>query len=145
MTEKPEGPTTRDTIAPTLDASERCHVLIVDDSRDAADVLAMMIQMRGHTTDVAYGAAAAQAKARTRTPDVALLDLGMPQQDGITLARVFRADPALRSVRLVAVTGSDDAQTRARTAAEGFAGHVRKPADIEELTPYLVPSRAGHT
>jgi CheY-like chemotaxis protein len=131
----------RDTIGPTLDASERCHVLIVDDNRDAADVLAMMVQMCGHTTDVAYGAASAQAKARTRTPDVALLDLGMPQQDGHTLARVFRADPTLRNVRLVAVTGSDDADTRARTTAAGFVGHVRKPADIDALAPFLVPPR----
>lgn len=127
-------------VAPALDASERCHVLIVDDNRDAADLMSMLVEMHGHTTDVAYGAAEAQTKARARCPDVVLLDLGMPQQDGHTLAAVFRADAKLKSARLVAITGSSREEDRSRALAAGFAAYVTKPADMDAIAPFLVPA-----
>jgi CheY-like chemotaxis protein len=118
-----------------------CRVLIVDDNRDAADLVAMLLGIRGHQTEVAYTAADAQRKAKTLHPDVAFLDLGMPGTDGFALARIFRSDPVLASVRLVALTGWGAAEDRARTKAAGFDGHLTKPAGIEALETAL--RRAG--
>jgi CheY-like chemotaxis protein len=117
----------------------KCRVLIVDDNRDAADLVAMLLQIRGHLTEVAYGAAEAERRARAIRPDVAFLDLGMPGTDGFALARMFRADPVLASVRLVALTGWGAPEDRARTKSAGFDGHLIKPAGIEALEAALRP------
>jgi CheY-like chemotaxis protein len=117
----------------------KCRVLIVDDNRDAADLVAMLLGIRGHVTEVAYGAADAERKARAHRPDVAFLDLGMPGTDGFALAQIFRADPALQAVRLIALTGWGSPEDRARTKAAGFDGHLIKPAGIETLESALRP------
>jgi CheY-like chemotaxis protein len=116
-----------------VEARPRARVLIVDDNRDAADLVALLLDLRGHVTEVAYGAADAERKARANRPDVAFLDLGMPGTDGFALARRFREDPYLCCVRLVALTGWGAAEDRARTKEAGFDGHLTKPAGIEAL------------
>lgn len=123
-------PAPRD-VAPRALAS--LHVLVVDDNADAADLVALLLGVRGHTTEVAYGSTDALERARARCPDVAILDLGMPGLDGIALARIFREDPGLRSVHLIALTGWGTPADRARTHAAGFEAHLVKPAGHEEL------------
>lgn len=111
----------------------RRRVLVVDDNRDAADLVATLLNLRGHLTEVAYGAADAEQKARANRPDVAFLDLGMPEIDGFALARTFKRDPQLASVRLVALTGWGAAEDRARARDAGFDDHLTKPAGIDAL------------
>ncbi len=113
------------------------RLLLVDDNRDAADLAAILLRMRGYEVEVAYSAAEAERTARANLPEVAFLDLGMPGTDGFALARTFRADPALATVRLIALTGWGAPEDLERTKAAGFDGHLIKPAGIEALEAVL--------
>jgi CheY-like chemotaxis protein len=118
---------------PTVRKSAAQRVLIVDDSADAADSLALMLRLRGHQVQVTRDALSALEQAANDCPDVALLDLGMPQMDGYELARRFRADASLRDVLLVAVTGWGQDEDRRRTKEAGFDYHLVKPVELEAL------------
>ncbi len=83
----------------------RRRVLIVDDSTDVADSLAMLLNLQGHDTRVAHSAKGALECAASFEPEVALLDIGLPKIDGYELARRLRAIPKLRDIRLIALTG----------------------------------------
>ena len=105
------------------------RVLVVDDNRDAADVLGEALTKSGHVVRVAYDGPTALDLAREFHPEVALLDLGLPVMDGYEVARHLRAlDSAGDRIRLVALTGYGEAGDRARTTEAGFDEHVIKPA-----------------
>ncbi len=108
-------------------------VLIVDDSRDSANMLASLFDARRYETHVAYDWAAALEASRIHVPDVFLLDLGMPELDGVHLARLLREDEQLKDSVLVAVTGYDDELHRAQCKAAGFDAIVPKTAKWEDL------------
>jgi CheY-like chemotaxis protein len=109
------------------------RVLVVDDSPDAADSLALLLRLEGQEVGVAYDGPSALAQATAGPPDIAFLDLGMPQMDGYELARRFRADPALQGVVLVALTGWGQPEDRRRTAEAGFDHHLVKPVEPDLL------------
>jgi len=75
----------------------RRRVLLADDNRDAADSLALLLSIEGHEVRVAYGGAAALSLAQSFRPEVALLDIGMPDVDGYQVARALRATPGART------------------------------------------------
>jgi CheY-like chemotaxis protein len=108
-------------------------VLIVDDSHDSANMLGSLFGARRYETHVAYDWAAALEAARTHLPDVILLDLGMPELDGVHLARLIREDEQLKDSVLVAVTGYADELHRAQCKAAGFDAVVPKTAKWEDL------------
>jgi PAS domain S-box-containing protein len=123
-----------------------CRILVVDDNADAADSLVALLRLEGHEVMVAYDGPAALAAAERAAPAVAFLDLGMPKMDGYELARRFRESPALRSVKLVALTGWGQPEDRARAAAAGFDHHLVKPAEAAQLDALLArlsPDAAG--
>lgn len=111
------------------------RVLIVDDNEDAAATLAELLAVCGHTVEVAHHADAAVETARRFAPEVALLDIGLPDVDGYELARRLRAQH--ETLRLVAISGYGDGTNRARSAAAGFGAHLVKPVRIEDLLPLL--------
>jgi PAS domain S-box-containing protein len=121
----------------------RRRVLVVDDSADAAESLALVLRLRGHDVRVAYDGASALELAAADPPDVALLDIGMPEMDGCELARRFRASPSLRNVVLAAVTGWGQAEDRRRTREAGFDRHFVKPVEAETLDELLAGLRAN--
>ncbi|MFZ5481808.1 MAG: GAF domain-containing protein [Myxococcota bacterium] len=110
----------------------RRRVLLVDDNRDAADMLAELLRGLGHEVEVEYDGASALAAAARFRPEVALLDIGLPVMDGYALARRLQRE-APSPVRLVAVTGYGQAHDRARAFEAGFAAHVVKPVDPQAL------------
>ncbi len=112
-------------------------MLIVDDCRDAADTLAILIRFWGYDVRVAYEGRAALETARSFRPDCLLLDIGLPGLDGYLIARHLRADPALARVKLIALTayGSPEDQHRVREA--GFDYHLVKPAEPDEIRRYV--------
>jgi CheY-like chemotaxis protein len=112
-------------------------VLIVDDNDACADSLAMLVRLWGYQCAVAYSGATALALAAELRPDVALLDLAMRNMDGYELARRLRAIPGLAQLPLVAVTGYADDAHRRECLAAGFAFHLAKAADPEELKALL--------
>jgi CheY-like chemotaxis protein len=112
-------------------------VLVVDDNRDAADSLGLLLQVLGAEVEVVHGGTEAlEAMARFR-PAVVLLDLGMPHMDGLEVARRVREDPQLRDATLVALTGWGQREDRRRTGEAGFDYHLVKPADLAALQDIL--------
>jgi CheY-like chemotaxis protein len=109
------------------------RVLVVDDHRDAADSLAMLLKLQGHEVRVAYSGAAALEMTATYVPDVVFLDIGMPKMDGYEVARRLRQRPGLEHVVLVALTGWGQAEDRRRTAQAGFNHHLVKPPEPQAL------------
>ncbi|MGQ0547856.1 MAG: hybrid sensor histidine kinase/response regulator, partial [Betaproteobacteria bacterium] len=103
------------------------RVLVVDDNRDAAHALRLLLQTDGHEVMVAADGAAGLALARQQRPDVVLLDIGLPILNGYEIATQIRADPALKGTMLVAVTGYGQMHDRARASASGFDHHLVKP------------------
>jgi CheY-like chemotaxis protein len=106
------------------------RVLIVDDNRDAADALAMLLRQTGHETFVAYDGAAALAAAETHRPDIILLDIGLPGMSGHDVCRQVRQEPWGRDIRMIALTGWGQEEDRRKSADAGFDGHLVKPVDI---------------
>jgi signal transduction histidine kinase/ActR/RegA family two-component response regulator len=108
-------------------------VLVVDDNTDAAESLAVLLRLQGHSVRVAHDGPAALELAGSDPPEVAFLDIGMPHMDGLELARRFRNDPRLAGVRLIALTGWGQEEDRRRTREAGFDLHLVKPAEPDVL------------
>jgi PAS domain S-box-containing protein len=125
----PLEPVPRDPVAP---ASRR--VLVVDDNRDAATSLAMLLQLAGHTTHTAYDGEEAVAAVRTFRPHVVLLDIGMPRLNGYEACRRIRRQAGGQDVMLVALTGWGQEEDRQRSREAGFDRHLVKPVRLESLT-----------
>ena len=108
-------------------------ILIVDDNVDAAESLAIVLRMKGHGVRTAHDGAQALALAATEQPDIVLLDLGMPEMDGLAVARELRARPDGTRMRIIALTGWGQDSDRERTRAAGFDEHLVKPVAPELL------------
>ncbi|HSV36942.1 MAG TPA: PAS domain-containing protein [Ramlibacter sp.] len=113
------------------------RVLVVDDNRDVADSLAMLLEIEGHDVTVAYGARHALSLGPGTLPEVAFLDIGMPDMNGYELARQIRLEPWGASMFLVAVTGWGQEDDRRRAAAAGFDRHLTKPVNPSEVLALL--------
>jgi len=112
------------------------RVLIVDDNVDAADSLAVLLELKGHECQTAYDGHCVLEVARAFRPEVVLLDLGLPGLSGFEVARLLRAEPDAASL-LVAVTGQGQPEDRQRAHAAGFDHHLLKPVDIKTLDRLL--------
>ena len=113
------------------------RVLVVDDIADAADVLAMVVEVDGHDAQVARSGPAAVELAAAYRPDVVLLDLGMPGMDGYEVARRLRRQQGGERMTIIAVTGYGQDEDRERTRAAGFDHHLVKPVDMDALRRLL--------
>ena len=113
------------------------RILLVEDNADAAELLAMMLEMDGHEVVVAHSGTTALEMAGPYCPDVVLLDLGLPGMDGYEVAARLRKLPACAATLLVAVTGYGQEDDRQRTAESGFAHHLVKPIEVEDLRRVL--------
>jgi CheY-like chemotaxis protein len=111
----------------------RKSILVVDDNQDAADSLAMLLEIGGHEVTAVYSASDALKRASELRPAVIVMDLGLPQIDGCEVARRMRGMAELKGVRLVALTGHGRDEDRQRTRDAGFDHHLVKPVDLEEL------------
>jgi CheY-like chemotaxis protein len=100
------------------------RVLVVDDNRDGAHSLAVVLHLWGHEVQVTHDAPAALVAVRAEAPEVVLLDVGLPVMDGCELAQRLRAEPATAQAVLVALTGygRDEDRQRTRTAGCVSAG-----------------------
>jgi CheY-like chemotaxis protein len=116
------------------------RVLVVDDNRDAADSLAMILEMSGTEVAVAYDGEQALVLIEEETPDVVLMDIGMPVMDGYEVARRIRSTPGGERFHLVALTGWGQADDKERALATGFDEHLTKPIDPAVLAELLASS-----
>jgi signal transduction histidine kinase len=106
------------------------RILVVDDNEDAASALAEALVDLGHAVEVAYDGPQALAKLETFSPDIALLDIGLPLMDGYELARRIRSEPRLSGIRLVSITGYGQHSDKLRAQEAGFDVHLVKPVDL---------------
>jgi CheY-like chemotaxis protein len=112
------------------------RVLIADDNEDAADMLAQLVRMRGYEVAVAHDGLEAISSAASFMPDVALLDIGMPELDGHQVAAELRKERGA-DVTLVAITGWGDDADKQRASSAGFDHHLTKPIDLDGLISWL--------
>ncbi|HEV7914168.1 MAG TPA: hybrid sensor histidine kinase/response regulator [Albitalea sp.] len=105
------------------------RILVVDDNIDNADSLSLLLDACGHTVAKAYTGQGGLDAAMAAPPDMAILDLGLPDINGFELASRLRAAPATSHTVLVALSGWGQAVDRQRSAQAGFAHHLVKPAD----------------
>jgi CheY-like chemotaxis protein len=109
------------------------RILVVDDNQDAALMLASGLSAYGHDVRTAQDGPTALVLVDGWRPEVAVLDLGLPVMDGYELARRLGTSGQPAGTRLIAVSGYGQEQDRRQSAEAGFAAHIVKPVDIEEL------------
>ncbi|QDU31679.1 Autoinducer 2 sensor kinase/phosphatase LuxQ [Anatilimnocola aggregata] len=120
-----------------IPSGPRRRILVVDDNKDAAATLTMMLKIMGHDVRTAHGGEAAVATAEEFRPNLVLMDLGMPKVDGYEAARRIRTHTWGQNIFLVALTGWGAERDRQRTQEVGFDRHLVKPVDMDVLTGML--------
>lgn len=112
------------------------RILVVDDNRDAAHSLALLLRMNGHEVSVVHDGQAALERTAEQRPEVVLLDLGLPGMDGYEVCRRLRLS-GFAGVRIIAMTGWGQERDRRRSEEAGFDTHTVKPVDIAQLEQLL--------
>ena len=130
--------------AETMDGQEvDCRVIVIDDNRDAASVMAMLVDELGGECETAHDGESGLMAMQTYRPDLALVDIGMPGLDGYETCRRIRRQFG-DDLLVVALTGFGQEQDKEQAASAGFNGHLTKPADPAALGRLLVQcSSAG--
>jgi CheY-like chemotaxis protein len=120
------------------------RVLVVEDQKENLDLMVYLLRAFGHETVVARDGAEGVAAVTQDRPDLVVMDLQMPVMDGYQAASVIKADPAVSSIPLIAVTAYAMVGDRERIMAAGFDGYLTKPIDpqtfVRELERHLEPS-----
>ena len=109
------------------------RVLVVDDNRDSAETLGMLLELMGNEISVAYDGEQALALANESKPDVVLLDIGLPKMNGYEVARQIRKEPWGSNPILVAITGWGQTEDKDLSRESGFDHHLVKPVDHDQL------------
>ncbi len=122
----------RDTPVAASFVVKRC-ILVVDDNVDGADALTAFLELEGHEVRAVYSGEQAIDLLDHYSPEVVLLDLGLPGMSGIDVARRVRAMPATKDVTMIAITGWGQPRDRERTSEAGFDFHFTKPVDVVQL------------
>ena len=131
----PEQPEAED---PGSAPTTRPHrILVIEDNRDAAYTMKMLLELSGHEVITAHSGSAGITQAKAHRPEVIFCDIGLPDMDGYAVAQTLRSDPRLRITRLVAMTGYGQEEDKRRALAAGFDRHLTKPAAPEELQRVL--------
>ncbi|ALK98486.1 hypothetical protein AB595_06330 [Massilia sp. WF1] len=124
--------------APAIADAARVRILVVDDNQDAAETLAMALELSGCKVVVAHSGMQALELIAIADPAVVLLDIGLPDMNGYELARRLRALPGGMARTLIATTGWGQEKDRERAFDAGFDHHLTKPIDFEVLKPLLL-------
>jgi PAS domain S-box-containing protein len=111
----------------------RRRVLIVDDNEDAAEMVQAYLQRRGHETRIAFDGPSALEIAKSTTPDVVVLDIGLPGMDGFEVVRRMRQIPACSTIPIVALSGYASSEDCRKAFEAGFTVHFAKPVDFSVL------------
>jgi len=118
---------------PALAATRTMRILVVEDNRDAAHMLAQFLRLSGYAVTVAYNSGEGVEAARKTHPDVVLCDIGLPDGDGYVLAQALRENPQTASAQLIALTARNREEDKQRSRDAGFQLHLVKPVRPESL------------
>ena len=116
----------------------RLTILIADDNRDAADTLGLLLAHFQATVQITYSGEAALAALDLTQTNVAILDIGMADMDGLEVARRIRQRDGGNAIQLIALTGWGQQQDMLNTKNAGFDHHLTKPVDIDQLIKLLI-------
>jgi CheY-like chemotaxis protein/anti-sigma regulatory factor (Ser/Thr protein kinase) len=122
---------------PTAAETHPRNILVVDDNRDSAESLAMLLDTMGHRTSTAYDGNDALAAIEQRRPDLVLLDIGLPGLSGYDVCKRVRSHEWGKGTTLIALTGWGQDEDRRRSRDAGFDGHLVKPVDMGQLMELL--------
>jgi CheY-like chemotaxis protein len=127
--------------SPTTTRDQRSRrILVVDDNRDAAALLAVLLQLEGHEVETAANGSEALDRAEQFRPDVVLMDLQMPGIDGLEASRRIRARPWGDTVIIAAITGWGREVDRRRAREAGVDVHFLKPVDVDTVLDVVTRS-----
>jgi signal transduction histidine kinase/DNA-binding response OmpR family regulator len=124
--------------AQVVRAPDERRILIVDDNDDAADLLSMMLEKAGHRTKTACDGVSALETAALWSPDVIVLDIGLPGMSGYDVARTLRSDQRFSHTALIALTGWGTEEDKHEAMEAGFNAHLTKPVNANDLYGALV-------
>lgn len=134
----PQTPQPQTASAPlAASTASRRRILVVDDNRDSARSMAMLLKLAGHETHTAFDGLEALSAAESVRPDVVLLDIGLPKLNGYEVARKIREEAWGESMVLVALTGWGQEEDRRKSTEAGFNQHFVKPVEQAALQSYL--------
>ena len=117
------------------------RIFVVDDISDVADTMALLLSVKGHHTQVAYGGQEALNTIAEFAPDAAFIDIGMPGKDGFQVAVELRTMFGSKPLLLVSVSGWGSEAIKARSKASGFDCHLTKPVTCSDLDAVLFQLR----
>jgi DNA-binding response OmpR family regulator len=109
------------------------RVLVVDDHAPSAEMVAEILTLEGYEVRIAHSAGQAIEVALQFHPCVAILDIGLPDEDGFEVARNIKARDELQPIRLIALSGYGQSQYPRRAREAGFERYLVKPVDLDEL------------
>ena len=121
----------------SIDSPAERRILIVDDNRDSADSLAMLLEITGNKTYMAYDGVEAVEAIEKYRPEVVLLDIGLPKLDGHEVCRRVREQTWGKGILIIALTGWGQDDDRRKSEEAGFNGHLVKPVDYDNLLQLL--------
>ena len=122
---------------PDATVARRKRILVVDDNRDSAESLAMVLRLSGYDARTAYDGRQALVDAQVYRPDLVLLDIGLPGVSGYEVARRLRSEPGAVQTKLVALSGYAREEDRRQAIAAGFDDYLIKPVDFDALFKLL--------
>ncbi|MFM0131656.1 hybrid sensor histidine kinase/response regulator [Paraburkholderia sediminicola] len=128
----------------SLAAPEPARLLLVDDNQDALLALSVLLELEGHEVTTSDNGRDAIRLMSEKHPEVAVIDVGMPEMDGFEVARAVRLERALDGIVLVALTGYASESDKSRALAAGFDFHLTKPLSLDKLQ-YILANRADGT
>ena len=123
-----------------LPSSRPLRAVVVDDAADLRELVAELLRMKGHDVKTVEDGPSALALIRAEPPDVALIDIGLPEMDGYEVARTLRRELPAGKLRLIAMTGYGQASDKAHALEAGFDAHIVKPASADKIMRALYGS-----
>lgn len=137
-----ETPALVDVPAAIRPAEHHVRILVIEDNRDSADSLKLLLETCGFDVTVAYTGWQGLAAARAVQPSIVLCDIGLPGMDGFALASALRQHPGTARARLIAVTGYGREEDRNRALLSGFDAHMVKPVEPDSLLEQILAQPA---
>lgn len=130
-------PANKQDLALTRIRERYSSILLMDDSKFLADILATFFRLDGFTPRAVYDGAEALAAFREKMPDIAFLDVAMPGMDGLEVARTIRREYPQSGVILIALSGWDEPHHRRQATEAGFDHFLAKPVDAAGIREFL--------
>jgi len=119
------------------------RILVVDDGKNAADILAMFFEMEGHVVQVAYDGLMAVRLTESFHPQLIVMDIGMPEMDGLEASRRIRRQPAGKGIVIIALSGMDQDEDKRSCAQAGIDHHMAKPVRPDDLRAVIRDFQEG--